>query len=291
MQTPCVLQEASVFSGSAATQSLTAGIQSFISSLTQPSDDSATAQSSQDQKSHRSNPSPQQSLQPLQSLSISEKKPGSTEQLAVDSGPSTAALHATPSSTGKVSTGAGQSATHANGQAASMSDEQVSFNAGQQAQTIPERHQPSGATQSNGFVHSSIHKAASHLRTAAGQSTGTVRKSVHTSASMDKAQAVGRVGVESLGGLPWQLEGSEAEIEKQVYIAIFRLKAMVRDSRCAAMVTVPAGSSSLYMCFGRCVTFDIIWATSQQPFSMLISICLTQCLFLLTCMSDCNPLC
>lgn len=56
-----------------------------------------------------------------------------------------------------------------------------------------------------------------------------------------KAQGVGRVGWESLGGLAWQLEGSDAEVEKQIYVAVFQLKAMIRDSRCAAMVSLPAG--------------------------------------------------
>lgn len=56
-----------------------------------------------------------------------------------------------------------------------------------------------------------------------------------------KAQGVGRVGVESLGGLAWQLEGSDAEVEQQIYVAVFQLKAMIRDSRCAAMVSIPAG--------------------------------------------------
>ncbi len=57
----------------------------------------------------------------------------------------------------------------------------------------------------------------------------------------DRPQGVGRVVVESLGGLQWQLEGSDRDVERHLYTAVFQLKAAIRDSRCAAMVSFPAG--------------------------------------------------
>ncbi|KAL0026942.1 hypothetical protein WJX79_001211 [Trebouxia sp. C0005] len=65
----------------------------------------------------------------------------------------------------------------------------------------------------------------------------------------DRPQGVGRVVVESLGGLQWQLDVSDGDVERRLYTAVFQLKAAIRDSRCAAMVSFPAGlySSSLTM--------------------------------------------
>ncbi len=57
----------------------------------------------------------------------------------------------------------------------------------------------------------------------------------------DRPQGVGRVVVESLGGLQWQLEGSDRDVERHLYTAVFQLKAAIRDSRSAAMVSFPAG--------------------------------------------------
>ena len=57
----------------------------------------------------------------------------------------------------------------------------------------------------------------------------------------DRPQGVGRVVVESLGGLQWQLEGSDRDVARHLYTAVFQLKAAIRDSRSAAMVSFPAG--------------------------------------------------
>ncbi len=57
----------------------------------------------------------------------------------------------------------------------------------------------------------------------------------------DRTQGVGRIVVESLGGLQWQLEGSDRDVERHLYTAVFQLKAAIRDSRCAAMLSFPAG--------------------------------------------------
>ena len=107
--------------------------------------------------------------------------------------------------------------------------------------SLVDRLQPSGASQSS--------SAPTHGISQSGASSVGLQNPEPPSSSGDsnagnssvKAQSVGRVGLESLGGLAWQLEGSDAEVEKQIYVAVFQLKAMIRDSRCAAMVSVPAG--------------------------------------------------
>lgn len=57
----------------------------------------------------------------------------------------------------------------------------------------------------------------------------------------DRPPRVGRVAIESLGGLQWQIEGADADVERQLYTSIFHLKALIRESRSAAMVSFPAG--------------------------------------------------
>ena len=109
-------------------------------------------------------------------------------------------------------------------------------------EALADRLQPSGASQSsNGLTDGMSQADASPLASAATRPLGPSISSGDMAGGSAKAQSVGRVGVESLGGLAWQLEGSDAEVEKQIYVAVFQLKAMIRDSRCAAMVSFPAG--------------------------------------------------
>ena len=106
------------------------------------------------------------------------------------------------------------------------------------------RLQSSGASQSSSApTHDISQSGASSVHPVGLQHREPPSSSGDSSAgnSSVQAQGVGRVGVESLGGLAWQLEGSDAEVEKQIYVAVFQLKAMIRDSRCAAMVSLPAG--------------------------------------------------
>ena len=110
--------------------------------------------------------------------------------------------------------------------------------------SLIDRLQPSGASQTTGVpTHDTLQNGASSARPAGLQYPEPPSSSGDSSTgnSPVKVQGVGRVGVESLGGLAWQLEGSDAEVEKQIYVAVFQLKAIVRESRCAAMVSVPAG--------------------------------------------------
>ena len=109
-----------------------------------------------------------------------------------------------------------------------------------------DRLRPSDASQSTSpLTHDTSQNGASLVRPAGLPYPEPPTSNGDSSAgnSSVKAQGVGRVGWESLGGLAWQLEGSDAEVEKQIYVAVFQLKAMIRDSRCAAMVSLPAGVS------------------------------------------------
>lgn len=110
--------------------------------------------------------------------------------------------------------------------------------------SLADRLQPSGASQNTSVpTHDILQSGSSSMRPAGLRYPEPPSSSGDSGAgnSSVKAQGVGRVGVESLGGLAWQLEGSDAEVEKQIYVAVFQLKAMIRESRCAAMVSVPAG--------------------------------------------------
>ena len=60
-------------------------------------------------------------------------------------------------------------------------------------------------------------------------------------AQLQLQQRVGRVGVQSLGGLDWGLHSYDHETERQLFTAVLQLKALMRESRCAAMVSFPAG--------------------------------------------------
>ena len=78
-----------------------------------------------------------------------------------------------------------------------------------------------------------------HPRMSAAQRP--VRVMQPSPAATERPASVGRIAVESIGGLQWQLQGSDADIERQIFRAMCHLKAKVRDSRCAAMVSFPAG--------------------------------------------------
>lgn len=112
------------------------------------------------------------------------------------------------------------------------------------ALALSERFQPSGAAQSSS---NNNPQAAAALSPAGATNISGMFKAGGASpvGNAEKSQRVGRVGVESLGGLAWQLQGSDAEVEHQIYVAVFQLKAMIRDSRCAAMVSFPAGMACL----------------------------------------------
>ncbi|KAL3163286.1 hypothetical protein ABBQ32_009681 [Trebouxia sp. C0010 RCD-2024] len=114
------------------------------------------------------------------------------------------------------------------------------------AETVTDRLQPSGASQSSNALNrdNGCTQAEASPSSPAGPPRGGDPAAGSTPGI---AHSVGRVGVESLGGLAWQLEGSDAEVENHIYVAVFQLKAMIRESRCAAMLSFPAGlySSSL----------------------------------------------
>ena len=61
-------------------------------------------------------------------------------------------------------------------------------------------------------------------------------------AQLQLQQRVGRVGVQSLGGLDWGVHSYDQETERQLFTAVLQLKALMRESRCAAMVSFPAGT-------------------------------------------------
>lgn len=58
-------------------------------------------------------------------------------------------------------------------------------------------------------------------------------------------QRVGRVVIQSLGGLGWGLESYDQDTERQLFSAVLQIKALTRSSRCAAMLSFPAGMSTL----------------------------------------------
>ncbi|KAK9816857.1 hypothetical protein WJX72_006241 [[Myrmecia] bisecta] len=56
---------------------------------------------------------------------------------------------------------------------------------------------------------------------------------------------VGRLAISSLANADWELLGAERpELERQLMRLLFRIKGLLRESRCAAMVSIPAGSFS-----------------------------------------------
>ena len=223
------LQESPCFSGAQATQSFTAAVATFVSSLAQPSDNSSA--------NPRQHQTPKPSKGPDPSLKLPAKPLQSLAPLSINNDyAETSGQHLPGVSASQTIEQHVQPATHARGQ----------------GYALPARLQPSGAVQSNSnLTHSNIEAAAAQPHPAA-TSTSEMFKAGERSpvGTAEKAQSVGRVGVESLGGLAWQLQGSDAEVEKQIYVAVFQLKVMIRDSRCAAMVSFPAGMQCL-MC-GHC---------------------------------------
>jgi len=108
-------------------------------------------------------------------------------------------------------------------------------------QSVPGRTKSSHAVPST--QHSMSPQPAAAAGTTVAQNFAAV-KGVPMQPSVpaaDRPQGVGRVVVESLGGVQWQLEGSDGDVERHLYTAVFQLKAAIRDSRCAAMVSFPAG--------------------------------------------------
>lgn len=57
-------------------------------------------------------------------------------------------------------------------------------------------------------------------------------------------QKVGRIVVQSLGGVQWHMGSFDKEVEQQLFKAVLHIKTLVRDSRCAAMLSFPSGGSS-----------------------------------------------
>lgn len=117
-------------------------------------------------------------------------------------------------------------------------------------EALPDRLQPSRASQSSNALKGENDPSQADASTTPPAEPrpfgpATSGRDAAAGTTTGKPQSVGRVGVESLGGLAWQLEGSDAEVEKQIYVAVFQLKTMIRDSRCAAMVSFPAGMPDL----------------------------------------------
>lgn len=68
-------------------------------------------------------------------------------------------------------------------------------------------------------------------------------------------QRTGRVAVQSLGGLDWGMDSYDQDTERQLFTAVVQLKALVRGSRCAAMLSFPAGK----VCFPLTPVFQVIY--------------------------------
>ena len=62
-------------------------------------------------------------------------------------------------------------------------------------------------------------------------------------AQQQMQQRAGRVAVQSLGGLDWGMDSHGQDTERQLFTAVVQLKALVRGSRCAAMLSFPAGKA------------------------------------------------
>ena len=62
-------------------------------------------------------------------------------------------------------------------------------------------------------------------------------------AQQQMQQRAGRVAVQSLGGLDWGMDSHSQDTERQLFTAVVQLKALVRGSRCAAMLSFPAGKA------------------------------------------------
>ncbi|DBA95005.1 TPA: hypothetical protein ACH3X1_002526 [Trebouxia sp. C0004] len=197
------------FFGPTALQSLTGSISSFLDALTQPPDDSSASPA---QRTHSSltNTLAQQgnTAKPTAKLSVSDSVPQTDGSGMVQASKHTASHHV--------------------GQATRTAGDQ-------------DRLKPPDAAPST--QHSMSPPATAASGPTAAQKLAAV-KPVPLQPSvpaLDRPQGVGRVVVESLGGLQWQLEGSARDVERRLYTAVFQLKAAIRDSRCAAMMSFPAG--------------------------------------------------
>jgi len=193
-------------------QSLTGSISGFLNALSQPPDDS-TASLAQRTHSSLANTFVQQgnTAKPTAELSVSDSVPQTNGSDMVQ-----ASRH---------------SASHLVAQATPQAG----------GQSVPDREKPPDAVPST--QHGLSPQPATASGTTAAQNPAAV-KGVPMQPSVpasDRPQGVGRVVIESLGGLQWQLEGSDRDLERHLYTAVFQLKAAVRDSRCAAMLSFPAG--------------------------------------------------
>ncbi|DBA85372.1 TPA: hypothetical protein ACH3X2_006051 [Trebouxia sp. C0005] len=201
------------FSGPAALQSLTGSISSFLDELTQASDDSSAS------LAQRTHSSLGKTAKPVTELSDSDSVPQTNSSSMVQ-----ASRHAASHDFGPATPQAG-------------------------GQSVAGRTKPPDAAPAT--QHGVSPQPAAISGTTAAQDLAAV-KGIPMQPSVsapDRPQGVGRVVVESLGGLQWQLDVSDGDVERRLYTAVFQLKAAIRDSRCAAMVSFPAGlySSSLTM--------------------------------------------
>ncbi len=194
-------------------QSLTCSISGFLDALTQPPD-ASSAPPAQCTHSSLANTfvQPGNTVKPMAGLSNSDSVPQTKGSGMVQASRQTASHHG------------GRAALQIGGQS------------------------PPDTTKSSDVVPSTPHSMS--VQTAAASDTTAAQelaavKGIPMQPSVsapDRPQSVGRVVVESLGGLQWQLEGSDRDVERHLYTAVFQLKAAIRDSRCAAMVSFPAGA-------------------------------------------------
>lgn len=204
-------QECSEFDGPAATQSLTSSITQFLDLLA-PSSDASSA-----------SPAPPAQLPATGTHGQQGFTAGSASMAKLSIADSVA-----PGSDDAVP----QSSRHAAHQRSGH--EQSNINA-QSSKTLS----PASSTPPS---RSAQHSTAAPDSTAAGIPTAVKGIPMQLAvAPQERPHSVGRVVVESFGGLQWQLEGADKDVERQLYSAVFRLKAAVRASRCVAMVSLPAG--------------------------------------------------
>lgn len=198
-------QDCPEFSGPAALQSLTGSISSFLDELTQASDDSSAS------LAQRTHSSLGKTAKPVTELSDSDSVPQTNSSSMVQ-----ASRHAASHDFGPATPQAG-------------------------GQSVAGRTKPPDAAPAT--QHGVSPQPAAISGTTAAQDLAAV-KGIPMQPSVsapDRPQGVGRVVVESLGGLQWQLDVSDGDVERRLYTAVFQLKAAIRDSRCAAMVSFPAG--------------------------------------------------
>lgn len=248
------LQESPGFSGSEATQLLVTNVRTFISSLAKPCDEPSGPvippqhQQLQQQQSkvHRGGDPPSGEVsQPLLStaaLGVSDSQGRWSQNKSLPTGMA-AGPATSPAPTARSGSSMGGKAMGGVTAPQPSQPSAVCKRPHATGEALSDRLQPSGANQSSDALNRDngcSQPEASRSRPA--EPTRGLDPAPGSTSGI--AQSVGRVGVESLGGLAWQLEGSDAEVEKQIYVAVFQLKAMMRESRCAAMVSFPAGRFS-----------------------------------------------